>query len=52
MERPYNWKEQEDEYSARKAKYAVEKLAYNAFCDFKISEVPMISYPTTREMIK
>jgi hypothetical protein len=52
LERPYDWQEQDDEYSARKEKYAAEKLAYDAFCDIKISEVPMISYPTTGEMIK
>jgi hypothetical protein len=52
IERPHDWAEQENKHFARKEKYAEEKLTYDAFCNRKISEVPMISFPTTGEMIK
>jgi hypothetical protein len=52
IERPYDWEEQENKFTAQMKKYESEKVLYNAFCEEKIAQIPVVKTQTTREAMQ
>jgi hypothetical protein len=44
--------EQENKYNNMMKNYKIKKATYNAFCEEKLAQIPVVKHPTAREVIQ